>query len=76
VDLGEVLPLRRGQRGVDQRQPVGLLVGQVPVQLGRQLVDDVAEPLVAVVRVGRKALLAGFDRAVRAIPASLDLSAP
>jgi AcrR family transcriptional regulator len=27
-------------------------------------------------RGGRKALLAGFDRAVRAIPASLDLSAP
>jgi hypothetical protein len=53
MDLGEVLPLELRQGSVDQRQPVGLLVGQVRGQLGGELVDDVTEPLVAVIRVGR-----------------------
>src|SRR4051794_39272012 len=48
VHGGEVLPLLRHQRGVDQRQAVGLLMRQVGAQLADELVDDVREPVVAV----------------------------
>lgn len=45
VDIAEVLPLLRGQRGVDQRQPVGLLVGQERGQLACELGDDLLTSL-------------------------------
>ena len=62
MDLSEVLPLLRRQGGVDQRQAVGLLVGQVRGQLRGELVDDVPEPLVAVVRIRRGRVDGGQQR--------------
>jgi len=62
MGLGEELPLLRGQRGVDQRQAVGFLVGQVRGELDREFVGDVAEPLVAVVRVGASGIDGGQQR--------------
>jgi len=62
MGLGEELPLLRGQRGVDQRQAVGFLVGQVRGELDREFVGDVAEPLEAVVRVGGSGIDGGQQR--------------
>ena len=43
MHLAEVLPVLQAQRGVDEIQSVGLLVGQVPSELPDELVDDVTE---------------------------------